>query len=150
MTAFRGNHGFSLFEMLAALVVLALAAGLVASQLRGPGAAGRLDQVAEILVDDLRQAQLLARRGAAPVPVTVTEFGYRIDALSVDREWPSGLAANWQRRDRRGWRDAGMLSMAGRPLSREEARIVLRLESAERVVRLDPISGQIHVDRSTQ
>ncbi|MFY0636291.1 pilus assembly FimT family protein [Maricaulis maris] len=148
MTVSRRNRGFSLFEMLAALVVLSLATGLVASRIRPDSASDRLDQATALLADDLRRAQLQARRAASPVPVTVTETGYRIDAVSVHREWPTGLDASWQSRRRSGWGETDTLNMAGRPLSREEARIVLRLETVERVVRLDAISGQIHVDRS--
>ena len=150
MTVSRRTRGFSLFEMLAALVVLSLATGFVASRLRPASASDRLDQAAVQLADDLRRAQLEARRAAAPVPVIVTETGYRIEAVSIHREWPTGLDSSWQSRGRNGWRQTEALNMAGRPLSREEARIVIRLEMVERVVRLDAISGQIHVDRPMQ
>ncbi len=150
MIASRRSRGFSLFEMLAALVVLALATGLVVSRIAGSSVTDRADRAAETLVDDLRRAQLLARGRAVVVPVFRTETGYRIDGLSIVREWPIGLVASWQRRDHSGWSETHTLNMAGRPLSREEARIVMRIESVERVVKLDPISGRIHVDQSTQ
>lgn len=150
MTASWRHRGFSLFEMLAALVVLALATGLVASRISPPSASERLDQAAELLADDLRRAQLQARRSAAAVLVAVTETGYHIDALSVGRDWPAGLNARWLSRTRFGWQETETLNMSGRPLSREGARIVIRLEAVERIVRLDAISGQIHVDRSMQ
>lgn len=135
-------------EMLAALGVLALAASLVTAQLRRPDEQARLDQAAEALMRDVQRAQIEARRSGEAVMLVLTDEGYRIEALGLERGWSQGVQARGGIRLATGWRETGGLLLAGRPLAHEEARIVLALDDGpSRTVRIEPITGQVHVER---
>lgn len=138
--------GFTLLEMLAALVVFALSASLVSAQLRRPGPEIRVARSAETLVQDLRRAQIESRRIGLPVRLEISGSGYAVPELALDRLWPENLRSQWLIRSPYGWRAVDGIPLSGRPLSRLDARIVLEMGDARRVVRVDPITGQIHVE----
>jgi general secretion pathway protein H len=144
----RRSSGFTLMEMLAALGVLALAATLVTAQLRRPGEQAQLDQAADVLMRDVQRAQTEARRSGEPVALLLTDDGYRIDRLDLARAWPDGIAVQGRVRLASGWQQTGRFVLAGRPLAHEEARIDLALgDELSRTVRVEPITGQVHVER---
>ena len=142
------SAGFTLMEMLAALGVLALAATLVTAQLRQPGEQSRLDQTADVLMRDMQRAQTEARRSGESLALSLSDDGYRIERLDLARPWPQGLAVQGRVRLASGWQETGGVVLAGRPLAHQEARIALALgDGLSRTVRVEPLTGQIHVER---
>jgi prepilin-type N-terminal cleavage/methylation domain-containing protein len=74
----RVQAGFSLIELLAALVILSILSGLAVPRMSGVLTKSRLDNAANQLVGDIAYARMAAVRAAQRVEVEFTSGGYRI------------------------------------------------------------------------
>lgn len=91
----RGEAGITLVELLVALAVMSLAAGMVfsAGARLLPGI--ELRQACDTLITDLKRARLEASLSGEPVVVAPTGDGYRIEAIGIERVLPSGTRIDW-------------------------------------------------------
>jgi general secretion pathway protein H len=144
-----GEAGFTLVEVLVALVVMALLTGAVLMTL--PGEGPRLAAEAERLAARLDHARDEALTGARPVEVALTDAGYALRAQRKGRweplddgvlepvAWPEGLTASVESAD-------GRSAVRFDPTGAAEAAVIT-LSSGERRTRVtvDP-QGEVRID----
>ncbi len=90
-SANSSQAGITLVELLICLSILAMLAGMSSVGIRNalPGLA--LKQASATLKKDLQWARLRSLSELAPVKILFTETGYKVEALTIDRAWPTGL-----------------------------------------------------------
>ena len=137
------QSGITLVEVLAVLVIIALATTLTLPRIISNSSAGNLDWTAERLVADLRRSNIEARSQARAVVVEIGEGGYAIDAISIRRAWGGEVSASWQQRGRDDWLEMSRLELTGRTLGREEVRIRLRRDRHVRDIVIEPLTGRV-------
>ncbi|MBO6797774.1 prepilin-type N-terminal cleavage/methylation domain-containing protein [Maricaulis sp.] len=143
----RGEQaGVTLVEVLAVLVIVALATSLVVPRLVANSTARNMDRHAEILVADLRRANIEARALASPIFVDVDEDGYSIELLSIERDWGPEIQASWRVRRGAAWQAVSRLELTGRRLGRKEVLIRLQRDDLTREVRIEPLTGRVSFD----
>jgi prepilin-type N-terminal cleavage/methylation domain-containing protein len=142
----RSIVGFSLFEMMVALSVLALSTSIVMLMVAPRQAERRLDGAVTRLERDLQSAQLQARRAGTSYDLLVRNDGYDVPAAGISVQWPSAIRAEWQARRSGQWRSVQQLRLTGAPLSREAAIIELTAGAHTRTVRLQAITGRVDGD----
>ena len=135
--------GVTLVEVLAVLVIIALVTSLTVPRILASSSARNMDRVTEQLVADLQRGNIKARAQASPVIVEVFEGGYRIQAISVRREWGPDIRSSWQQRRLYTWQDVSRVELSGRTLGREEVRIRLRRDSQLRDITVEPLTGRV-------
>ena len=129
-----GQGGFTLFELLVALIVMALAMSLVGVSLSGRSQEWALQRQADLLADDLRRVRLLVRgRGEAAV-IDIAENGYRIEMLDVERVWSDGF------------KPAAQIFLPPERLAWPALEVELENAAGSRVLHVDPITGRVSHD----
>ncbi|WP_300528954.1 type II secretion system protein [Maricaulis sp.] len=135
--------GFTLFELLIALTIMATALSLVGVSLSGRSQEWALQRQSDVLADDLRRVRLAVRgRGEAAV-IVIHDRGYRIEILEVERSWPSGLSAHWQRDDGDGFKPAEEIFLPPERLAWPALEIELRNAAGSRRLEVDAITGRV-------
>lgn len=141
-----GQGGFTLFELLVALIVMALAMSLVGVSLSGRSQEWALQRQADLLADDLRRVRLLVRgRGEAAV-IDIAENGYRIEMLDVERVWSDGLSVRWMNNDGDGFKPAAQIFLPPERLAWPALEVELENAAGSRVLHVDPITGRVSHD----
>lgn len=139
-----GSAGFSLVEILVALVVLAMAASLVGISLAGRSQAWQLDRAGQTLSDDLRRARLTARTRGVPVVIEIRPGGYAIESLGLERTWPDALEARWQVIEPARVREPVRLVLPAQRFAMPRVDIQLVNPTGEIRITMDPVTGQVH------
>ena len=137
------EKGFTLFEMMVALAVIALATSVVTLMVLPRQGERALDAASVGLMRNLQAAQLVARDTGRPVVVDVTAYGYRIAATDTEVNWPDGWQVDWARMGPSGWQTVDRLRLSGATLSREAARIELRSGGRSRIVSVERMTGRV-------
>jgi len=139
----RRTGGFTLFEMLVTLVILAVATTLVGISLANRSADWTLDRAVEQSVDDLHRARVHARTRGEPVVIDILADGYRIDRLGVERHWADGVEADWRVVEAARSRRPAQIVLPPERLA--VPRVELRLTNPAGTVRVDlePLTGQV-------
>jgi type II secretion system protein H len=83
LAPFAGRAGYTLVELLVALVVLSILTGMAAPRMTGLLTRNRLDQAANQLVGDVAYARMVAVRAGQRVSVEFSDAGYRIARADV-------------------------------------------------------------------
>lgn len=130
------QRGVTLFEMLVALSILSMSAGVAAAAIARASPRLAVDRTADTLVLDLKRARLLAETSGAPVTVRADINGYDIPALKVARDYPRGLIVAWN------GEDAFEVSIGG-GLDQAAAEILLSKGNSEARVSVAPVTGRI-------
>ncbi len=138
------EHGFTLLELLIALSIFAAVASLSGVALTGTLSHLRHERAAEQLVSDLRRASLEARTQGTDTRILVTETGYSVPALDVERVWPRDVTAVWRIREAGRWQLAAGLVLPSRTVASPEVRIELARGSETLPIRIDPVTGRVH------
>ena len=138
--------GFTLFELLITLIVMATALTLVGVSLSGRSQGWALQRQSDQLADDLRRTRLLVRGRSEPAMILIAEDGYRIDMLGVERVWSEGLTARWQRDDGDGFKPAARIFLPPERLAWPALEIELENAAGTRTLRVDPITGRVRDD----
>lgn len=136
----RTQHGFTLFEMLVALVIGTMVSLAVAGMARTVSPTVRLNADARAVGADFTRAALEARRTGSPVTMTVSRDGYAIEALGLARRWDSETGAIWQ-----GLTPPDAYRFEPGVLSGNAVGLILRRAGAEAEIQLGPISGRVDV-----
>ncbi len=137
------DAGLTLLEMLAALAITAIVTSFVALSLAGGREARSLDQAAIQLAGDMRAARTEALRRGQAVALMTSPAGYAIEALDIERRWPSGLDVRWETGgDRLPERDGFIFS--SERLNQSDLTIRLQGEAGERQIHVEAITGRVH------
>lgn len=138
------ERGVTLFELLIALAILAVAAGFVGSAM-GRSLEGRaFDRTVRTVADDLRRGRLAALESGEPVLVEVDEDGYRIAREAIERRWPEDVTADW-RAMRDGRRIAtDRFTIGSDRIAALHLQVAITRGERRRVVIMDPVTARVH------
>jgi prepilin-type N-terminal cleavage/methylation domain-containing protein len=147
-TSSAADHegGFTLFELLIALLVMASVSSFVAVSMSNRADTSVIDRAQQNLVSDLQRARLEARSRGLGVDVLIDESGYQMAQIDIDRDWPTGVEVVWRSRQFERWNDVRRVTITPRRLSSLNLDIELQRDGVERHVIYDPISGRVHAE----
>jgi len=125
--------GFTLVELLTALALLSLMAGLSASMLQRALPQISVDSARSTLENDLRRARLAARTQGTVITLTPSPQGYAIEALDLTRRLDKGTVLIWPE-------DAPAFYPTGAAIG---GTITITKRHATRQVKVDPYTAKI-------
>jgi type II secretory pathway pseudopilin PulG len=134
------EQGATLLEILIALTIISLATGLVGANVSTRAQELVVDRAADALVLDLKRARLAAQTSGEPIVISADAGGYLIPALSINRAFPTGLAARWNG-------DEEFLFLIGTGLEQKGATIRLSNGKSGSRVLVAPVTGRISRER---
>lgn len=140
----RSERGMTLLELLIALSIFAAVASLSGVALTGTLTHLRHERAAEQLVSDLRRTSLQARTRGTEARIEVSEAGYSVPALALERSWPRGVTAIWRVRQAGRWQLAAEIALPPRISASPEVRIDILRGDQSFSVRIDPVTGRVH------
>jgi len=140
------EQGMTLFELLITLTIYATIASFVGVALSSSVSQRAFNHSIEQLEDDLKRAQLWSRAADETTIIDLTATGYRIDALTTERDWPGGVDVVWRVRTDNSWQVTDRVEMSPNRLSMLQLDIEIVRGDDIRHVFLDPVSGRIHAD----
>ena len=140
------EQGMTLFELLITLTVYASIASFVGVALSSSMHHRAFNHSIEQMEDDLRRAQLWSRTTDEAVIINLTADGYRIDALTMDRDWPGDVDAVWNVRVNDRWQVTDRVEISPNRLSMLELDVEITQGDDIRHVFLDPVTGRIHAN----
>ena len=134
--AFKESRGFTLPELLAATVILAMAAALIVPSFRQASERMAQQTTARQLAADLRSLRNMAERSGTTVLVEFTETGYASTDGAVKREWPADVKVQvLQGVD-------GMVALGATPRA-TAAEINVEHGSTRTRIVIEPVTGRI-------
>ncbi|WP_291844222.1 GspH/FimT family pseudopilin [Maricaulis sp.] len=138
------DAGVSLFELLVALAILAIATSLAGVAI-GAGFRDRvLERAANQLERDLNQARIDARMSGQPVRIEISETGYRLPALgSAGVDWHGSVAAEWRTVEAGRSRPIDQVDIPPQPVSALHLVVTLRDDRRETRLEMRPYSARI-------
>jgi type II secretion system protein H len=132
----RSDAGFTLLEMLVALAIGAMATGALAGLTRTVSPRLELTQAAEQIAADFTRARAEARRSGRAVEIRLSEDGYDIAVLDLERAWPVVLVSQPDR--------LVFQPVAGADMDLASS-LVLEHRGARAAIEIAAISGRVHV-----
>lgn len=135
----QGQRGLTLLELLIALALAALVAGLAAGGLRASSPQMHVKLTAEQLFADLKRARGEADITGAPVSIVFDGDGYGVEALRIERTVPAGVEISVD-----GGGKSGSHEIIFRPgfAARGRHIVIQKLERRSEIV-IDPITRRI-------
>jgi len=138
--------GFTLFELLIALLIMASVSSFVAVSMSNRADTSVIDRAQQNLIRDLQRARLEARTSGLGIDIVIDESGYQMAQINVDREWPAGVEVVWRSRQFERWNAVRQVTITPSRLSSLSLDIELQRDDVERHVIYDPISGRVHAE----
>ncbi len=140
----RSQSGMTLLELLIALSIFAAVASLSGVALTGTLSHLRHERAAEQLVSDLRRASLEARIQGSEARIVVTETGYAVPALDIERVWPRDVTAVWRVREAGRWQLVSGVVLPTRMVASPELQVDISRADDMTPVRIERITGRVH------
>ncbi len=132
------DAGFTLFEMMVALVIGALFTASLAGLSRTISPRVELRATIERVAADFERARLEARRTGRPVAVNLGDSGYEIDALALHGDWDGADFTLVE-----GQFYAGVLTLSPEPFASPPAVFELSRDGLAARVEIRPASGRV-------
>ena len=132
----QSARGFTLLEMLAAVALLAMTAGVIIPSFHHIAKRIRQENAVSVLAADLRRLRNDAERRNSSVYVSFTAEGYASATGAIRREWPTGVRAHVSNVD------DNTIVLSNTPAS-EPIEITIEYGAARSRIIVEPVTGRI-------